>query len=282
MLKTSDEAHDLDTGGWRLQIAGADANVMQVPLFLRFALTHLVLRQIESRASGFSSLTLVDSTKAVKMLSVDPALTKTVTLVDGRELTGLNLQEAYLEKTLRFCDYEEVTDEERFAVELWAGIVDDLRTAPGKAADRVEWVAKHRAIVEFAERRGLGRTGERYLDLSWTDIRNDRGVRAPLEAAGAVRMLVDPARVVERTHTPPNTRAAVRGSIIRAIRRRELDASVDWSFASFSVNNPEHATVSNAAKQAKVSLGDPRFNVRSAELEATEARARVRRSEGRP
>ncbi|WP_254426878.1 proteasome accessory factor PafA2 family protein, partial [Herbaspirillum sp. VT-16-41] len=83
-------------------------------------------------------IALADPVGAVHTISHDPLLSATVPLVDGRELTAVQVQRAYLEALRTAAD---LADEETAQVlTAWSEILDLLEQDPMLAADRVEWL----------------------------------------------------------------------------------------------------------------------------------------------
>jgi hypothetical protein len=141
-------------------------------------------------------------------------------------------------------------------------------------------MAKSRSINTYIERNSLTRSDQRWLDLAWTDVRNDRGLRPALERRGTLQQLVSDDQVERRTIEPPATRAEVRSQVIGHIMRREVSGQVDWGSVNLDLTYPNdspHAT----QRRMRVPFGDPRVAFVSDELQAGLDRAMAWRNRGR-
>ena len=98
----------------------------------------------------------------MRAVSHDPTCRRLLTLVDGRTLTAMDLQEVYLEAA-RDC-YElmagELTEPARIEAKdvftRWQEVLDTLRRDPTELADQLDWVAKLQLMDSYRERDGLG------------------------------------------------------------------------------------------------------------------------------
>src|SRR4029079_17998576 len=87
----------------RLHVIIGDANLAEMSTYLKVGTTALVLDLIEAGVD-FSDLQLARPVTAVHTISHDPTLRATAALADGREMTGLALQRAYLDRVSAFMD----------------------------------------------------------------------------------------------------------------------------------------------------------------------------------
>ncbi|MGI4894252.1 MAG: depupylase/deamidase Dop, partial [Janthinobacterium lividum] len=96
IVNTRDEPHATAEKYRRLHVIIGDANLSQTSTLLKLGTTSLVLAMVEDGVlpGGLDLATAVPSLHAI---SHDPSLTTTVELRDGRQMTALDLQEAYLE-----------------------------------------------------------------------------------------------------------------------------------------------------------------------------------------
>ena len=104
IINTRDEPHADPEKYRRLHVIIGDANLAEVSTYLKVGTTALVLAMIEDR---FITADLDASTgpvAALRAVSHDPTLKQTVTLHDGRTLTGVQLQLEYLDLAQKYVE----------------------------------------------------------------------------------------------------------------------------------------------------------------------------------
>jgi proteasome accessory factor A len=231
MINTRDEAHADASKYRRLHVIVGDSSMSQTTALLKIGALDLVLRLVEAGAV-FPDLALDNPTQAIRALSHDPTGLAPLALADGRELSGLDIQEAYLERVVRHVfDVGDVTATDTAVLDLWRRGVDALRAGePGRVATELDWVIKRTLLDRYRERTGASLLDPRVqrLELAYHDI-GPAGLFARLEEDGLAARAVEPAAVAQaQTTPPPTTRAALRGRFIAAARAAGRDYSVDW------------------------------------------------------
>ena len=235
IVNTRDEPHCDPTKYRRLHVIVGDANMSEVATFLKVGSTSIVLAMIEDDALG-DDLRLADPVRAIRAVSHDPTLRRTVALADGRSMSALDLQEAILERALAWADsrgLESVGHETGAAVlREWEEILTGLRSDPLSVADRVDWVAKKRLVDAYGERHGIapGDIRLKALDLQYHDLRPGRCLA---EKVG-LRTLVHPSAVeLAATEPPDDTRAYFRG---RCLQKWPTDVvAANWDGLVFDI-----------------------------------------------
>ncbi|PWH05674.1 proteasome accessory factor PafA2 [Brachybacterium endophyticum] len=256
IVNTRDEPHADAERHRRLHVIIGDANLLETSTFLKMGMTSLVLAALEaeqeSGARILPVLELADPVQALRDISHDPTLTRTVPLADGRELTALQIQRAHLEAVSAHADR---TDPETAEVlDLWSELLQALETEPARAADRIEWVAKHQLLESYRARAGLdwGDARLRAIDLQFGDLRPQRSLFTKLRSAGRVATLVSDQEVEEAVGTPPaSTRAYLRGRLVR--HHRGEVASTGWDVITLAAED---------GSTTRVRLADPRIGSR--------------------
>ena len=99
ILNTRDEPHADRTKYRRLHLILGDANMCEYATALKVGTTRLVLDLLQR--GEVPSLELEQPVAAIKQLSRDPDLKTTVRLKDGRTISGLAIQEEYLNAASR-------------------------------------------------------------------------------------------------------------------------------------------------------------------------------------
>ena len=216
IVNTRDEPHANAERYRRLHVIVGDANLSQVATFLKVGTTAIVLAMIEDDEFP-ESLILRHPVQAIRSISRDPGLRQTVEMLDGRQLTGLDIQEALVEcadkwSRRRGLEAVEQSCGERVLRE-WADVVHDLRSDPRRTRDRVDWVAKHMVLESYADSRRLPVDDPRLkmIDIQYHDLRPGKGIAAKV----GLRTLVDEHAIAQAVVEPPHsTRAFFRGAVL--------------------------------------------------------------------
>ncbi|KKR90945.1 MAG: Pup-protein ligase [Candidatus Woesebacteria bacterium GW2011_GWA1_41_13b] len=111
-----------DYNKWlRYQVVSNEANMLEVPTFLKFLTTHLCFRLVEEGWQLPIDLAL-DAPSQLKKLNRDIYLEDSLELLNGQTKKAIDIERVYLEaaKTL------DLTDEERKGLELWEWVLDLL------------------------------------------------------------------------------------------------------------------------------------------------------------
>ena len=158
IVNTRDEPHCDAQKYRRLHVIVGDANMSEVATYLKVGTTAIVLAMIEDDALGEDWL-LGSPVSAIRQVSHDPTLTRTIMLRDGRRATALEIQWGLLERARKYeqlhglaCVDEAVG---RDVLSRWEQVLAGLEHDPSSVADWVDWVAKRRLVDGYAERHGL-------------------------------------------------------------------------------------------------------------------------------
>jgi proteasome accessory factor A len=215
IINTRDEPHADPDKYRRLHVIVGDANLCEVALLLKVGTTSIVLKMIED--AFLPDLTLANPVAAIHEVSRDIDLTTTVTLLDGRRMTAIQVQWEYLEHARKYVDREDDTPDNREVVERWEQVLNALESEPLGLHRELDWVAKYRLLQGYRERDGLEWSDAklRAIDLQYHDVRRDKGLYQRLAASGKVTRLVDDDEVERAVMDPPEeTRAYFRGRCI--------------------------------------------------------------------
>jgi proteasome accessory factor A len=237
IVNTRDEPH-ADRARWRrLHLILGDATLMEVATYLRVGSTSAVLWLIEHAAHhglmpAIARLRLADPVGAVRQVSRDLTLTVRLELADGRRLTALEVQVAYLDVIRRALEAMGAEPDAATAdvLDRWGSVLDRLAVDPASCAREVEWVAKLRLLEGLRSRDRIGWDDPRLaaMDIQWSDVRPERGIYQRLAAAGAVERLVTDEDVQRAVTDPPvDTRAYFRGTVVRRFGSQVRAASWD-------------------------------------------------------
>lgn len=235
IVNTRDEPHCDPQKYRRLHVIVGDANMSEGATLLKLGTTSLVLGMIED---GFldNDLALAHPVPAIRQISHDPSLTRTVLMQDGRRLTALDIQCSLLERANRYVErhgFECVGEETgRLVLDLWSEVLDGLAVDRSRVADLVDWVAKERLLDAYAARHSIPAHDSRLraIDLQYHDMRPGKCLA---DKVGLRRFAPpdDVRRAVD--HPPETTRAYFRGECLR--RWPDHVVAANWDSMVFDV-----------------------------------------------
>jgi proteasome accessory factor A len=217
IVNTRDEPHCDPQKYRRLHVIVGDANMSEVATYLKVGTTAIVLAMIEDDVLG-DDLVLGNPVPAIRQVSHDPSLQRTIMLRDGRRATALEVQWALVERAAKYAHshgLSAVGDEVGADVlARWESTLAALERDPDSVAAQVDWVAKRRVVEGFRERNDLPATSAKLkaIDLQYHDLRLDRGLayRVGLDT------VVEAADVEDAIDQPPTTtRAYFRGRCLQ-------------------------------------------------------------------
>ena len=147
----------------------------EVATFVKVGATALVLAMIEDDALG-DELLLANPVAAIRQVSHDPTLQRTILLRSGRRATALEIQWALRRAgpQVRAVARARRRSARTVGVDVlavWEALLAGLERDPDSVADVVDWVAKRRLVDGYAERHGAAprrRRGSRRSTCSTT------------------------------------------------------------------------------------------------------------------
>ena len=230
IINTRDEPHAAAESFGRLHVIIGDANMSQIATALKLGTTSLVIDAIEAGVD-FSDLKLLNAVRAVQTVSRDLTLSTPLALVDGRTMTALEIQGAYLRRVRDYASSVEstATEGQQLILTLWDEVLGKLAADPLSAADMVDWAAKLSLINRYRAQ-GLDWDNPKLalIDLQYADIDPSKGLYFALLRAGRMRTLVPEERIADAvSRAPHNTRAAVRGQLMTRFSTEVIAANWD-------------------------------------------------------
>ncbi len=231
IINTRDEPHADAERFRRLHVIVGDSNMSEYTAWLKVATCDLVLRMLEEQ-SVMRDLSLDNPIRAIREISHDMTGQRRVRLANGREMSALDIQQAYLERVERFVQASDDTDEEaKRVVAEWRYVLEKLASDPMSLGRQLDWVAKYQLIDSYRAKHDLplGHARVQMLDLAYHDVVRDRGLYHLLMRQGRVERLIADEDIDRAMVTPPQTtRAALRGRFITAAKANRRDYTVDW------------------------------------------------------
>ena len=247
IINTRDEPHARPAVYRRLHVITGDANRSGWSTWLKLGAAAAVLAALE--ADALPEFSLADPVAAMRSVSHDPW--QPIELADGRRVTAAELQGEYLAAALAHAERQ---GGDLAVLQAWQQVLTDFGSDPALLADRLDWAAKRRLLVSYADRHGLSVDSPRLaqLDLAWAEL----GERSPFEALlrrGAFRPLPFEPDVEQAVRQPPSdTRAWLRGTIVQ--RRAEAVAAGSWDWL---VLRGRHGRRTRLDLSDPLSPGDP-------------------------
>jgi len=235
IINTRDEPHSDADKYRRLHVIIGDANLSEISTYLKVGTTALVLAMIEAKVLT-ADLGIADPVTELKAISHDPSLTHLLRLRDGRRLTALDLQWAYLERARSFVDSNGTDEMTEDVLARWESVLDRLGRDPMECADELDWVAKLRLLEGYRERESLGWASPKLhlVDLQYADVRPEKGLYHRLVARGSMKRILSDEEVTRAMTEPPeDTRAYFRGRCLAKYAAEVVAAS--WDSVIFDV-----------------------------------------------
>jgi proteasome accessory factor A len=235
IVNTRDEPHCDPQKYRRLHVIVGDANMSEVATYLKIGTTCIVLAMIEDGQLG-DELVLGNPVPAIRQVSHDPTMQRTVLLRDGRRATALELQWGLLERARKYQQthgLDAVGDDVGSDVlERWEMVLTGLERDPETVAHWVDWVAKRRLVEGYRERHGLPADSAKLkaIDLQYHDLRADRGLATRV---GLERLVAPEAAIAAMTEPPTTTRAYFRGRCLQKFP--DAVVAANWDSMVFDV-----------------------------------------------
>ena len=206
-----------------------DANMSEIATYLKVGTTAILLAMIEDNELGDEWL-LANPVPAIRQVSHDTTLRRTIMLRDGRRATALEIQWGLLERARK---YEQTHGLQAVGDEVgpdvlakWEQVLTGLEGDSAGVADWVDWAAKLRLVDGYAERHGLqpGAARLKAIDLQYHDLRLDRCLAL---RAGLDTIVAQPDVDWAMTNPPTTTRAYFRGRCLQKFPNEVVAANWD-------------------------------------------------------
>ena len=237
IINTRDEPHADPERYRRLHVIVGDANMSEVPTFLKIGTTALLLRMIEDDFIP-DDFTLAEPVRSMRTVSHDTTLRSTVDLDDGRSFTALELQWEYLKLAKKYAQDNETDAGADVVLERWESVLERLERDVMSCERELDWVAKLGLLQAYRDRDGLDWSDSKLkmIDLQYQDVRRDRGLYHRLVSNGRIERIVGADEIEwAMDHPPEDTRAYFRGECLR--RFSDHIAAASWDALIFDVGD---------------------------------------------
>jgi proteasome accessory factor A len=230
IINTRDEPHADAERYRRLHVIAGDSNMSEYATFVKIG-TMVALLQMIEKDVVFRDLTLENPIRAIREIAHDPTCRRKIRLMNGRELSALDIQWEYLDRAMRFARSPGFPVQVKAAVDRWESLLTGLEKDPMTLDREVDWVAKYRLLERYQNRRNLQLSDPRLamMDLSYHDVNRERGLFYMMQDKGLMERVVGDESIANAVRRPPQTtRARLRGEFIKAAKAKKRDFTVDW------------------------------------------------------
>ena len=246
IINTRDEPHADPDEYRRLHIIVGDSNMSETTTVLKVATTELMLRAAELGLLK-DKFTIENPIKTIREISNDLKFRNSFRLSSGREITALQMQNEMYNIVLSMPGLDEILEKPfyRYALNLWRRSLDALESQDYSLVDmELDWMIKRKFMNSYKEKHQLNDMDSRLilLDISYHNIRKDRGLFYILEKSGMAKTLITNNDVNGAMENPPQTtRAALRGRFIKVAQEKKRDFTVDW--VNLKINDQQQSSI---------------------------------------
>jgi proteasome accessory factor A len=233
IINTRDEPHADAELYRRLHVIVGDSNMSEVTTQLKVVITDLILRMLED-GEVFRDFTIDNPIRAIRDISIDVEMKKTIKLASGREITALTMQREYFEKAAAYANKIELTRDPiyRNSLDLWERTLKAGESGDWSLIDtEIDYAIKSKLLSRYQNKHQLSYSDPRLamIDLSYHDIDRNRGLFYLLEKRNqAIRVSSDEEVEIAKISPPQTTRAKLRGDFIAKAQEKRRDFTVDW------------------------------------------------------
>lgn len=246
IINTRDEPHADPDEYRRLHIIVGDSNMSETTTILKVATTELVLRAAELGLLK-DKFKIENPINAIRVISSDLKFRNSFRLESGREITALQMQTEIYQIVMTMPGLDEILDKPfyKYAFDLWRRVLDALESGDFSLVDmEIDWMIKRKFMNSYKDKHQLSDIDSRMilLDISYHNIRKDRGLFYILENSGMAKTLVTNNDVNNAMENPPqSTRAALRGRFIKVAQEKKRDFTVDW--VNLKINDQQQSSI---------------------------------------
>jgi proteasome accessory factor A len=246
IINTRDEPHADPDEYRRLHIIVGDSNMSETTTVLKVATTELMLRAAELGLLK-DKFTIENPIKTIREISNDLKFRNSFRLSSGREITALQMQNEMYNIVSSMPGLDEILENPfyRYALNLWRRSLDALESQDFSLVDmELDWMIKRKFMNSYKEKHQLNDMDSRLilLDISYHNIRKDRGLFYILEKSGMAKTLITNNDVNGAMENPPETtRAALRGRFIKVAQEKKRDFTVDW--VNLKINDQQQSSI---------------------------------------
>lgn len=160
LFNTRDEAHADPSHYRRLHVIVGDANMAEVSTYLKVGTMLILFRMMED---GFlkEDLTLADPLLEFRSVSRDIDFRGRLTLLNGEELSAVEIQRRYLAAARRYLRKAGASEEERDLIARWAEALGAIEKDWQQLASKLDWAIKRKLLERYLSAKGT----------TWAEVR---------------------------------------------------------------------------------------------------------------
>ncbi len=233
IINTRDEPHADAEKYRRLHVIVGDSNMSEVTTQLKVTITDLMLKMLED-GIVFRDFTIENPIRAIRDISNDIEMRKTIKLANGRDISAVAMQREYFEKAQDYANRLELTRDPIIygALDLWQRALKAGESQDWSLIDKeIDFAIKYKLLQRYKSRGNLSFADPKMamIDLSYHDINREIGIFYLLEKRGQALRITNDEEVNQAKTTPPQTtRAKLRGDFIARAQEKRRDFTVDW------------------------------------------------------
>ena len=201
IVNTRDEPHADPEEYRRLHIIVGDSNMSECTTILKVATTELVLRAAESGLIN-DQYSIENPIRTIREISTDLSFKKRFRLTSGREVTALQIQQEIYELVTKIPDFEQMMIQPlyKYAFDLWGRVLASIESNNFEDVKfEIDWIIKRDFFQEYMNKHSLLGNDSRMtlIDISYHNVRKDRGLFYILEKSGLAKSLINESDVVD-------------------------------------------------------------------------------------
>src|SRR3954463_7338518 len=234
LINTRDEPHVDASRYRRFHVILGDSNMSGWATAMKLGTTALVLDLIERGEAP--QLEIAQPVDANKSISRDQTYDWIIELKDGRKISAIDVQRAYL-KAAATLEGVGPDDDRAWILREWQSVLDDLERDVMLTRDRIDWAAKKFLLDALQQEEKLSWTDPwlQSVDLEYHNIDLEQGLYYELVRQGSVRRVASEEGIKLAIYNPPDTtRAFFRGRSVA--RFNDEISSIQWDEIVFSKN----------------------------------------------
>ncbi len=235
IINTRDEPLSDYTKYRRLHLLVGDSNMSEYATALKVGTTALILDAIErfyethGERLPLPELDIADPIAAIRHISRDATFTWQVDLRNGKTLSAVDIQRKYVNFVKDMVT--EPTDDTEWILTQWEAVLNDLEADWTRLTTRIDWAAKKWFLDALIAEEDLHWNDSwlKSLDLEYHNIDLEKGIFYALQNEGCMRRIITEQQInYAICNAPRNTRARVRGYLMRNLQKRKIPCIVDW------------------------------------------------------
>ena len=234
-----------DTGTGRLHLILGDANILDTACFLKLGTTSLVISLLESKCAP--PIEYFHPVTTMKLIAKQPDITipYDTLLMDGKELSVLDVQVIYYEAAKRHFfasthESEEIRAELYVVLIMWEQALNALYNRDRQwMVGRLDWATKQYFAQSIIKEKKISSPSEiqrvrKTIDILYHNI-TDRTLQKRMNNMWPDRRLITDRQIEKaRYFSPQGTRAHMRGLFVASILNIEnqIKTDINWTYCT--------------------------------------------------